>query len=186
MMYKFSKRLFDFFLSLFLLMLLWPIVLILLFVAALDTRSNGLFIQKRIGQYAKPFNIYKIRSYHKDKHSVSAFGRFIRSTKLDELPQLINVLIGEMSFVGPRPDVEGYYDNLQGEDRLILNLKPGITSEASIKYKDEDKILERQIFPLEYNDKVIFPDKVKMNLRYYYNKTLLGDVLIIIKTVIVK
>lgn len=182
-MYKFSKRLFDFLLSLILLTMLWPLFLVLLIIAALDTSSNGFFIQKRVGQYGKIFKIYKIRSYHKNHHRLSSFGKFIRVSKLDEIPQLINILIGDMSFVGPRPDIQGYYDVLQGEDRLILNLKPGITSEASIKYKNENRILENQQFPLVYNDTIIFPDKVKMNLQYYYNKTFIGDLLIILKTV---
>ncbi len=88
-----------------------------------------------------------------------------------------------MSIVGPRPDIEGYYDLLEGEDRKILALKPGITSEASIKYRNEDAILSRQKNPLEYNDKIIFPDKVKMNLAYFHQHTFLGDLKIIYKTI---
>jgi lipopolysaccharide/colanic/teichoic acid biosynthesis glycosyltransferase len=99
------------------------------------------------------------------------------------LPQLWNVLKGDMSFVGPRPDVAGYYDVLQGEAKKILELKPGITSEASLKYKNEEMLLVQQDNPLHYNDTVIFPDKVRLNLAYYYNRSFLGDITIILVTV---
>lgn len=101
--------------------------------------------------------------------SISKWGSFLRKSKLDELPQLVNIFIGDMSFVGPRPDVSGYYNNLKGEERLILKLKPGLTSEASLKYFDEEAILQQQENARDYNDAVIFPDKVKINLQYYYN-----------------
>ena len=180
------KRLFDILFSLVLLLVLWPVLILVLLLSAIDTKSNGVFVQKRVGQYGKLFNIYKVRTYHKRNHSVSKFGLVLRRSKLDELPQLINVLIGDMSVVGPRPDIEGYYDKLEGENRLILNLKPGITSEASIKYKNEDQLLSEQAFPLKYNDEVIFPDKVWLNLKYYHNRSFFGDLLIVIKTLIVK
>ena len=117
---------------------------------------------------------------------VSKLGAFLRKYKLDELPQFLNVLKGEMSIVGPRPDIEGYYDKLQGEDRKVLELKPGITCEASIKYYNEEEILELQNDALHYNDTVIFPDKVKMNLNYYYHQSLISDIKIILKTIIKK
>jgi lipopolysaccharide/colanic/teichoic acid biosynthesis glycosyltransferase len=88
-----------------------------------------------------------------------------------------------MSVVGPRPDVEGYYNRLQGENSIVLNLKPGITSEASIKYRNEETLLENHPNPIQYNDEVLFPDKVKMNLEYYYNQSILVDIKIIIKTI---
>jgi lipopolysaccharide/colanic/teichoic acid biosynthesis glycosyltransferase len=99
------------------------------------------------------------------------------------LPQLINILLGQMSFVGPRPDIEGYYDNLKGENRKILELKPGLTSLASIKYSNEEEILAKQNDPLKYNDEIIFPDKVKMNLDYFYNRSFYVDLIIIFKTI---
>ena len=108
---------------------------------------------------------------------------FLRKTKIDELPQLWNILIGDMSFVGPRPDITGYYDLLEGENRKILQLKPGLTSEASIKYANEEAIIAAQPDPLHYNDTVIFPDKVKMNLAYYYSNSVVGDIKIIWKTI---
>lgn len=107
----------------------------------------------------------------------------MRKSKIDELPQLFNVLFGTMSLVGPRPDIPGYYDTLQGENRKILKLKPGITSEASIKYANEEVVLEQQPNPLQYNDEVIFPDKVKMNLEYYYKQSFWLDLKILFKTI---
>lgn len=98
---------------------------------------------------------------------------------MDELPQLFNILVGDMSFVGPRPDVEGYYDRLQGENRKVLELKPGLCSWSSLKYIDEEALLQKQENPLEYNDEVIFPDKVKMNLGYYYNQSFWEDIKIL-------
>jgi len=102
---------------------------------------------------------------------------------LDELPELWNVLIGDMSFVGPRPDVPGYADKLKGENRKVLELRPGITCEASLKYANEETLLAKQKDPVKYNDEVIFPDKVKMNLTYYYNHNILKDIKIILKTI---
>lgn len=106
----------------------------------------------------------------------------MRKTKLDELPQILNILKGDMSLVGPRPDISGYYDQLKGEDRLVLNLKPGLTSEAGIKYRNEEEILNKQQNPSQYNDEVLFPEKVKMNLRYYHNLSFKNDVYILFKT----
>lgn len=151
-------------------------------MSVFDTRSNGFFYQQRIGQYGKPFVIVKLKTFHPITNRVSKIGRFLRKYKLDELPQLFNILVGQMSFVGPRPDVVGYYDTLQNEDRLILQLKPGITSEASIKYRNEEYFLDNLPNPKEYYEEVIFPDKVKMNLRYYHTRTFIGDIKIIIKT----
>ena len=111
------------------------------------------------------------------------FGKWLRKTKLDEIVELVNVLKGEMSFVGPRPDVEGYADKLEGEDRKVLELRPGITGPASLKYINEEEILANVDNPQQYNDKVIFPDKVKINLDYYYNRTFWGDIRVILKTI---
>lgn len=116
--------------------------------------------------------------------SISKLGIFLRKSKLDELPQLFNIFLGHMSFVGPRPDIAGYYNSLQGEERMILKLRPGLTSEASLKYFDEEVLLQQQENPKEYNNTVIFPDKVKLNLHYYYNHSLLGDIKIIHKTLL--
>jgi lipopolysaccharide/colanic/teichoic acid biosynthesis glycosyltransferase len=181
------KRFFDIFFSLLMLIFFFWILLVAWLIAVIDTRSDGIFIQERIGQYGKRFRIYKLRTIQRIHYSgefqISGMGRILRNFKLDELPQLFNVLKGEMSIVGPRPDILGYYDLLEGENRKILELKPGLTSLASLKYFNEDQLLEKQVSPLQYNDQVLFPDKVKMNLEYYYQQSFCGDIKIIIKTV---
>jgi lipopolysaccharide/colanic/teichoic acid biosynthesis glycosyltransferase len=116
--------------------------------------------------------------------SISRSGRFFRKYKLDELPQLFNVLIGSMSFVGPRPDVPGYADLLRGEDRIILSLRPGITGPASIKYRDEESILAAVDDPEAYNDRIIWPDKVRINREYFNNYSLLRDLRYIFNTIL--
>lgn len=114
---------------------------------------------------------------------ITPLGAKLRKFKIDELPELWNIFIGNMSFVGPRPDVPGYADKLEGEDRKILELKPGITGPASLKYANEEDILAEVENPIEYNNNVIFPDKVKINLDYYYNNNLFVDIKYIFKTV---
>jgi lipopolysaccharide/colanic/teichoic acid biosynthesis glycosyltransferase len=177
------KRVFDVVLSFMGLVVFGFMVLLFWFIASIDTKSNGLFIQNRIGQFGDLFKIYKLKTIDPKTRKISKVGRFFRKSKIDEWPQLINILIGDMSIVGPRPDIEGYYDLLEGEERKILELKPGLTSLASIKYANEESLLAQQENPLEYNDKVIFPDKVKMNLEYYYTRSLFGDIKIIWKTI---
>ena len=121
-----SKRLFDLFFASIGLIIICPLLIILYVIATIDTKQNGIFFQKRIGQFGLPFTIYKIRTFGiSKKHPISKLGRFLRNSKLDELPQLFNIIIGNMSFVGPRPDIEGYYDLLEGENRKILELKLG-------------------------------------------------------------
>jgi lipopolysaccharide/colanic/teichoic acid biosynthesis glycosyltransferase len=178
-----KKRIFDFVFAIIGLILLGWIVLLCVLIATIDTKSFGIFTQNRIGQFGKIFLIFKIKTVDDRLRTISRFGKFLRKSKLDELPQLINIIKGEMSVVGPRPDIPGYYDLLKGENRKILELKPGLTSEASIKYRDEEKLLQNVANPKQYNDEVIFPDKVKMNLDYYHNHNLLLDVKIIIKTI---
>ena len=177
------KRAFDFFLSFLTLIPLGFFLILFWVLASIDTNANGLFIQKRIGQFGKVFFILKLRSMSLKTNKISKFGQFLRNSKIDELPQLCNILIGNMSFVGPRPDIPGYYDKLEGENRKILELKPGLTSEASIKYANEEELLNQQDDPLFYNDTIIFPDKVKMNLEYYYKQSILVDLQIIVKTI---
>ena len=180
-----TKRLFDLFFSILGLVFSFPLLVLFYILATLDTQQNGIFLQQRIGQFGKPFTIYKLRTFGRSSvRPVSKFGAFLRNSKIDELPQLFNVFLGQMSFVGPRPDISGYYDTLKGEDRKILELKPGLTSLASIKYANEDDVLSKQNNPLEYNDTIIFPDKVKMNLEYYYTNTIYGDIKIIWNTLI--
>ena len=181
-----TKRLFDVLFSSLILILFFWLLLLSWLIAAFDTKTNGIFIQQRIGQYGKRFTIYKLRTIQVGQNlegfKISKVGQLLRNYKLDELPQLINVLKGEMSIVGPRPDVAGYYDLLEGENRKILELKPGLTSLASLKYFNEDELLRNQIDPLCYNDAVLFPDKVRLNLEYYYCRSLYTDLKIIVKT----
>lgn len=167
------KRIFDLTLSLFLLpFLILPIILFIL-LATIDTKQWGVFSQVRVGQFGRLFSIYKIRTLKKETHilgkldqSATQLGSFLRKTKLDELPQLFNVMLGQMSFVGPRPDVAGFADILKGEDRLILKVKPGITGPATLKYKNEESILVLQKDPENYNRTIIWPDKVEINKKY--------------------
>jgi lipopolysaccharide/colanic/teichoic acid biosynthesis glycosyltransferase len=164
---------------------------VLLFVlTCIDTEQNGLFTQKRVGQYAKPFTIYKLRSIARitpeGKWIVTRFGKFLRRYKLDELPQFVNVLKGDMSIVGPRPDIPGYYDKLEGKNREVLKLKPGLTGPSNLKYWDEEYELAKHPDPLWYNDNVLFPDKVKINLCYLKKQTLWLDIKIVAYTLVRK
>jgi lipopolysaccharide/colanic/teichoic acid biosynthesis glycosyltransferase len=189
-----QKRSFDILLSFVGLTFSLPIIFLAWLVATIETRSNGFFIQKRVGQNAKMINVIKIKtmkpkSQHlgtittKNDSRITKSGKFFRKTKIDELPQLFNVLIGDMSLVGPRPDVPGYADKLKGEDREILSLRPGITGPATLKYKNEEELLASVKNPKEYNDKVIWPDKVKINKEYIKNWSLKKDIKYIWETV---
>ncbi|PRP66915.1 sugar transferase [Nonlabens agnitus] len=160
-----------------LILLLLPFFTIIFVVAALSFNSSGIFLQTRIGQHGKPFTIYKFRTIKNGQ--VTQFGKFLRKTKLDELPQLFNILRGDMTFVGPRPDVPGYYDQLKGNDRRVLALQPGLTSLAALKYRNEEALLKQQKDPKAYNDTVIFPDKIAMNLEYLEKRSLTYDLKII-------
>lgn len=177
------KRSFDIFFSILALLFLVEIIALFWVLCSIDTRASGFFSQNRVGQFGKIFRIYKMRTIRDSDGNISILGSILRKYKIDEFPQLWNVLKGDMSFVGPRPDVSGYYDLLEGEELNILKLKPGITSEASLVYVEEEYFLQKQSDPKGYNDKVIFRDKVKMNLEYYNNHSLLGDIKIIIKTI---
>jgi lipopolysaccharide/colanic/teichoic acid biosynthesis glycosyltransferase len=180
------KRFFDILFSGLALFLFFWVLIVAWITAVIDTRTNGIFTQERIGQYGRRFKIYKLRTIQMESQTgefeVSRLGRVLRNYKLDELPQLFNVLKGEMSIVGPRPDIAGYYDVLEGESRKILELKPGLTSLASLKYYNEDELLDKQAFPLLYNDTVLFPDKVQLNLYYYYHHSFCDDLKIIVAT----
>ena len=179
-----SKRLFDFIFSLVFLLLFGWMIVVGYILASIDTQSSGFFLQKRIGQKGKVFKIYKLRTMHARTHRISVLGSFFRKYKLDEIPQLINILNGTMSFVGPRPDIPGYADKLTGDDRKILNLKPGVTGLASLKYRNEEYLLSKQPNPLEYNDQVIWPDKIQINKWYAENQTFLLDLKILWYTVV--
>lgn len=163
--------------------LLVPAILACYMIACIDTASNGIFFQKRVGLHGRLFTIYKLKTIHPKTRKISSVGAFFRRYRIDELPQFFNVLVGNMSLVGPRPDIEGYYDKLEGEARKILELKPGITSLAALKYNNEAALLAQQEDPLRYNDEVIFPDKVRMNLEYYYKQSLKTDMTVLLMTI---
>lgn len=181
---KLIKRCFDIVCSAMLLLVFVLPILVLLLCATVDTRKFGLFCQKRIGRNGKQFVIYKIRTLKSADGSPSSFGRFLRTSKIDELTQLFNVLEGTMSMVGPRPDLPGYADVLKEDEQVILQVKPGITSMAAIKYYNEEDMLKKQPQMLAFNDGVIWPDKVRMNLYYVNNWSFLLDIKIIIKTIV--
>lgn len=189
-----AKIIFDRVVSFFGLLFALPILLLVAIVIRIKMPDGPvLFRQKRVGQYGKLFTMVKFRTMSVGHNGTSVsvagearitpLGAFLRKYKLDELPELWNVLKGDMSFVGPRPDVPGYADKLEGEDRGILLLKPGITGPATLKYRNEEELLAQQPNPQKYNDEVIFPDKVRINLEYLRNHSLAGDIAIILKTV---
>ena len=201
----FLKWLFDKLASLFGLLFLSPILLVVAILIKVKMPGPILFCQKRVGQYGKLFTVYKFRSMtvkaeasvasrdsdatsiaSTEQNRITPLGEKLRRYKLDELPELWNVLKGDMSFVGPRPDVPGYADQLQGEERDILKLKPGITGPASLKYRNEEELLASVENPAQYNDEVIFPDKVKLNLYYLKHYSFIKDIQMIICTVLGK
>ena len=188
------KRFFDFISALLGLIVLFPFLLIISILIKLTSKGSVFYKQERTGQYGHLFTIIKFRSMienHGDKNTVTVvgdqritkFGSFIRKYKIDELPGLWNVVKGEMSLVGPRPDLPHYYNLLEGEDRKILELKPGITGPASLKYANEEQLLKLQDDPATYHYEVIFKDKVKINLDYYKRNNLWIDLKIIFATI---
>jgi len=188
------KRLFDITATLIGLIVLFPTFIVVSVLVKTFSEGSVFFVQKRIGKNGKVFQMIKFRSMAviqssdstisvKGDMRVTKIGAFLRKYKIDELPELFNVLKGEMSIVGPRPDVSGYADKLEEEYVLILELRPGITGPASLKYANEEEILALQEDPVKYNDEIIYPDKVKLNLDYYYNNNLWIDIKIIFATI---
>ena len=187
------KRVFDVLMAGVGLAVLWPIIMTAWALAAQDTGASGFYRQERVGRFGRLFKVVKLRTMRPENGTtvttandarITAMGQRLRRWKLDELPQLWNVLIGDMSFVGPRPDVPGFLDKLTGEDRALLTLRPGITGPASLKYRDEEQILAQVGEPERYNAEVIWPDKVRINLEYLRNWSLGKDLGFIIKTVL--
>jgi lipopolysaccharide/colanic/teichoic acid biosynthesis glycosyltransferase len=189
------KYIFDRLVALIGLLFLWPLLIILAILIKVKMPGGpAFFTQKRVGQHGRLFTMHKFRSMavsHDDSSvsvageaRITSFGATLRKYKLDELPELWDVLIGNMSFVGPRPDVPGYADMLTGDDRRMLELRPGITGPASLKYRDEEELLAKVDNPIEYNDKVIFPDKVRINLYYLDHYSFWKDIQMIIYTVL--
>jgi lipopolysaccharide/colanic/teichoic acid biosynthesis glycosyltransferase len=186
------KNIFDYILALILLIFLVGLIVLLIVVCSFDTKKFGIFEQNRVGKNAKLFKIYKLRTMKgvsksnittlKD-HDITPLGKILRKYKLDELPQLFNIIKGEMSFVGPRPDVVGYADKLIDEDRIILSVKPGITGPAQIKYKNEEQLLAEVENPRLYNDEVLWKDKVLINVEYVKEWTFKKDIIYLLHTV---
>lgn len=187
-----AKRAFDVIVAAVGLTLFSPVIGAAIILARIDTGASGLFRQVRIGREGKPFTVVKIRTMKDAPGTTVTTGNDVRITplgarfrrwKLDELPQLWSVLRGDMSLVGPRPDVAGYADQLKGEDRIILRLRPGITGPASLKYRDEEAILSEQGDPQKYNDEVLWPDKVCINRQYYEGYRFINDLAYIWQTI---
>ena len=203
------KYLFDRIASFIGLLFLWPVLVIVAILIKIKMPGGpAFFVQKRVGRGGKLFKCHKFRTMTM-KHSgssvsvagdsrITPLGAKLRHYKLDELPELWDVLIGNMSFVGPRPDVPGYADQLQGDDRDVLKLRPGITGPATLKYRLEDEMIaeyvaqrqqegdtrDAQDIAVEYNDTVIYPDKVRLNCYYYRNYSFVKDIKMIFCTVL--
>lgn len=202
------KWIFDRVVALFGLLFLWPVLVIVAIMVKIKMPGGpALFRQKRVGQGGKLFTCHKFRTMTVNHNGsnvsvagdsrITPFGAKLRHYKIDEFPGLWDVLIGNMSFVGPRPDVEGYADQLQGDDRVILELRPGITGPGTLKYRLEDEMIsayvaecqaagdtrDAQVIAVEYNDTVIYPDKVRLNKYYYEHYSFLKDIQIIFATI---
>ena len=205
----FIKWIFDRLFALIGLLFLWPVLLVVAIMVKIKMPGGPVsFVQKRVGRGGRLFSCHKFRTMTV-KHNgstvsvagdsrITPFGATLRHYKLDELPGLWDVLIGNMSFVGPRPDVPGYADKLQGADRDVLKLRPGITGPATLKYRLEDEMISEYVakkqaegdirpmqeIAIEYNDKVIYPDKVRLNCYYYRHYSFWKDIEMIIATVL--
>lgn len=191
--HRILKRMFDIVFSIMGIGLTWWILLLAYAAASIDTGQSGLFRQKRVGRYGRSFTVLKLRTMRSGHGGgttittagdprITRLGAFFRKTKLDELPQLVNILLGQMSFVGPRPDVPGYADRLVGEDRVILTVRPGMTGPATLKYRNEEQLLAESDDPVKYNDEVIYPDKVRINREYVLEYSFVKDVKYLIQT----
>jgi len=188
------KRVFDIMGSIFGIILFSPIILFIAGLIKLQMPGPIIFKQYRIGRFGKPFLLYKFRTMSeshdgtsitiKGESRITIFGAKLREMKLDELPELWNILKGDMSFVGPRPDLPNYIDRLSENERQFLSIRPGLTSPASIKYSNEEKLLASVQDPYYFYDQIIWPDKVNLNLEYYRSRSFSGDILLIIKTLV--
>ncbi len=194
---RYGKRIFDLILAFVgLIALSLPMIAIAVWILA-RSGPPALFRQTRIGRNAEPFECYKFRTMDtctglrtmvtiNHDPRITPQGRIMRQYKLDELPQLINIIKGDMSFVGPRPDVSGYADQLEGEDRLILELRPGITGPATLAYRDEETVLAKVSDFEKYNDEVIYPHKVQLNRAYYADVSLWLDLRLLVRTLLTR
>ena len=188
------KRLFDIAASISGLVVFSPLLLIISILIKINMPGPVFFMQIRVGKNARLFNMIKFRSMKvnhggntisvKGESRITPLGATLRKYKLDELPELWNIFTGDMSFVGPRPDVPGYADKLSGDDRLLLTVKPGLTGAASLKYSKEEELLALQDNPVKYNDEVLYPDKVRIDLNYIKRWSFWLDIKIIVFTLL--
>ena len=190
------KRIFDLFASTIGVILLSPILIIVSIAIKVDSKGNIIFLQKRVGRNQKPFYIYKFRTMVSDAEKlgkqitvgkdnrITKVGAFLRKYKIDELPQLFNVIKGDMSLVGPRPEVPRYVELYTEEQKKVLSIRPGITDLASLTYSDENDILGKVDNPEEYYINVIMQDKLKLNLEYIEKSNLIYDISLIMKTIL--
>ena len=193
--YLVCKRIFDFIVSLILLILFAPLFLTLAILIKADSKGPVFYLQKRVGKNFREFQIIKFRTMKPSSDEkglltvggndprITSIGKFLRTYKLDELPQLINVLLGSMSLVGPRPEVKKYVDLYNEEQRKVLSVKPGITDPTSIKFFNENEILARYNNPEEGYIREVMPEKLRLNLDYISNQSFGEDIFIIVKTI---
>ena len=190
------KRLFDIAASIFGLIVVSPALLLIAVLIKLKMPGPVFFRQNRVGKDARLFRMVKFRTMKvnhggstisvKGESRITPLGATMRKYKLDELPEFWNILIGDMSFVGPRPDVPGYADILKGDDRLLLTVRPGLTGAASVKYSNEEELLSEQEDPIKYNDEILYPAKVRINNNYVKNWSFFLDIKIILFTLLGK
>ncbi len=190
------KRLFDIAASIFGLILTFPVFLIVFLLIKINMPGPVFFKQNRVGRHGKLFRMIKFRSMKmnhggssisvRGENRITPLGAKLRKYKIDEFPEFWNILKGDMSFVGPRPDVPGYADKLTGGDRLLLTIRPGLTGAASLKYSNEEELLALQDDPVKYNDTVLYPDKVRIEINYIKHWSFWLDIKIIIFTLIGK
>ena len=192
---RLNKRGFDIIFSFVGLVFTFPLIFVSFLAIVISSRTSGIYAPYRIGRHGLPFKIYKLKTMRavsgpinsvttKNDPRITSIGKWLRKFKIDELPQLWNVLKGEMSLVGPRPDVAGFADQLQGQDREILSLLPGITGLATLKFKQEEELLAQQKDPVTYNREVIWPEKIKLNREYIKNYSFGLDIQILWKTIV--
>lgn len=192
-----AKRIFDFIFSLFGLILIFPILIIVSILISINSKGGIFYRQVRVGENNKDFKIFKFRTMYLNADKlglltvggrdprITKVGYYLRKSKLDELPQLINVFLGDMSFVGPRPEVRKYVELYSDSQKKVLEMKPGITDLASIQFRNENIILAKQENPNQYYIDVIMPTKLEINLKYLKERSLLKDCIVIFKTFLI-
>ena len=190
------KRLFDILLSVTGLIVLLPVFILISVFILFDSKGGIFYLQKRVGRNNRDFTLYKFRTMHtgsdvgglltvgEDDNRITKTGKFLRKYKLDELPQLLNVLKGDMSIVGPRPEVRKYVDLYNERQRQVLSVRPGLTDYASIKYINENEVLSKYDDPEKAYIDIVMPAKLELNLKYIKEKSFITDVKIIFKTLV--